>query len=203
MPAIALRAAPRDFIAQEFVELSTVPTKDGDRLAPRHVDLRPFAVNDGVDDLGGSGRAHPRCASTRIDRRQLEPGRRLQGHLGARATAGRRACRSRAVRADRSRRPRAVLLRTRARTRSDLHARRAAPAATAAAGWVRVLSRIAESLFWIGRYLERAEDTARLLDVQINQLLEGTNAAEPSVTATLLSVMGVPVPPATSSTSAR
>jgi len=59
-----------------------------------------------------------------------------------------------------------------------------------------VLSRIAESLFWTGRYLERAEDTARLLDVQINQLLEGTNAAEPAVTSTLLSVMGVPVPPA-------
>lgn len=43
-----IRAAPRDFIAQEFIELSTVPTKVGDRLAPRHVDLRPFAVNDGT-----------------------------------------------------------------------------------------------------------------------------------------------------------
>lgn len=29
-----------------------------------------------------------------------------------------------------------------------------------------MLSRIAESLFWIGRYVERAEDTARILDVQ-------------------------------------
>jgi uncharacterized circularly permuted ATP-grasp superfamily protein len=29
------------------VQLSTVPTKVGDTLAPRHVDLRPFAVNDG------------------------------------------------------------------------------------------------------------------------------------------------------------
>ncbi len=57
-----------------------------------------------------------------------------------------------------------------------------------------MLSRIAESLFWIGRYLERAEDTARLLDVQINQLLEGANSAEPIVTATLLSVMGVAAP---------
>jgi hypothetical protein len=26
-----------------------VPTQIGDRLAPRHVDLRPFAVNDGDD----------------------------------------------------------------------------------------------------------------------------------------------------------
>lgn len=56
-----------------------------------------------------------------------------------------------------------------------------------------MLSRIAESLFWTGRYLERAEDTARLLDVQINQLLEGAVVAESSVARTLLSVMGVPV----------
>ncbi|MDQ1499229.1 MAG: hypothetical protein QOI86_2569, partial [Actinomycetota bacterium] len=28
-----------------------------------------------------------------------------------------------------------------------------------------MLSRIAEALFWIGRYVERADDTARILDV--------------------------------------
>ena len=32
-----------------MVQLSTVPTKVDDRLVPRHVDLRPFAVNDGED----------------------------------------------------------------------------------------------------------------------------------------------------------
>jgi len=42
-----IQRSPRSYIAQEFVELSTVPTKVGDRLVPRHVDLRPFAVNDG------------------------------------------------------------------------------------------------------------------------------------------------------------
>jgi uncharacterized circularly permuted ATP-grasp superfamily protein len=45
----ALVADPRGFIAQEVVALSTVPTHVGDRLAPRHVDLRPFAINDGRD----------------------------------------------------------------------------------------------------------------------------------------------------------
>jgi uncharacterized circularly permuted ATP-grasp superfamily protein len=40
---------PRGWIAQPVVQLSTVPTKIGDILAPRHVDLRPFAVNDGED----------------------------------------------------------------------------------------------------------------------------------------------------------
>jgi hypothetical protein len=29
------------------MQLSTVPTQIDDQLAPRHVDLRPFAVNDG------------------------------------------------------------------------------------------------------------------------------------------------------------
>jgi uncharacterized circularly permuted ATP-grasp superfamily protein len=43
----AVRADPRGWIAQPVVQLSTVPTKIGDQLAPRHVDLRPFAVNDG------------------------------------------------------------------------------------------------------------------------------------------------------------
>jgi uncharacterized circularly permuted ATP-grasp superfamily protein len=43
----AVRARPRGWIAQELVMLSTVPSKDGDQLQPRHVDLRPFATNDG------------------------------------------------------------------------------------------------------------------------------------------------------------
>jgi uncharacterized circularly permuted ATP-grasp superfamily protein len=38
---------PRGWIAQQVVQLSTSPTQVGDRLAPRHIDLRPFAVNDG------------------------------------------------------------------------------------------------------------------------------------------------------------
>lgn len=40
---------PRGWIAQPVVQLSTVPTKIDGVLAPRHVDLRPFAVNDGDD----------------------------------------------------------------------------------------------------------------------------------------------------------
>ena len=42
-----ITASPRDWIAQRGVALSTSPTLVGDRLAPRHIDLRPFAVNDG------------------------------------------------------------------------------------------------------------------------------------------------------------
>lgn len=40
---------PRGWIAQPVLQLSTVPTLSGDKFGPRHVDLRPFAVNDGDD----------------------------------------------------------------------------------------------------------------------------------------------------------
>jgi uncharacterized circularly permuted ATP-grasp superfamily protein len=39
-----LRERPRDFIAQRRVTLSTHPTAIQGRLAPRHVDLRPYAL---------------------------------------------------------------------------------------------------------------------------------------------------------------
>jgi uncharacterized circularly permuted ATP-grasp superfamily protein len=44
-----IRDDPRSWIAQPMMELSTVPTKIDDALAPRYVDLRPFCVNDGDD----------------------------------------------------------------------------------------------------------------------------------------------------------
>ncbi|HMK97864.1 MAG TPA: circularly permuted type 2 ATP-grasp protein, partial [Acidimicrobiales bacterium] len=38
---------PRGWIAQEVIDLSTSPTFTGQGFEPRHIDLRPFAVNDG------------------------------------------------------------------------------------------------------------------------------------------------------------
>src|SRR5438552_7918454 len=43
----AVVADPRGWIAQRPVALSTSPTLIDDRVAPRHIDLRPFAINDG------------------------------------------------------------------------------------------------------------------------------------------------------------
>ena len=54
-----------------------------------------------------------------------------------------------------------------------------------------MLSRIAESLYWLGRYSERAEDTARILDVHYHLLLEDRYVEEPAACAALLEVMGV------------
>ncbi len=52
-----------------------------------------------------------------------------------------------------------------------------------------MLSRIAESLYWMGRYVERADDTARLLDVHVHRML--ADAADERVGATLLAAMGL------------
>ncbi|MFL0711581.1 MAG: alpha-E domain-containing protein [Microcella pacifica] len=58
-----------------------------------------------------------------------------------------------------------------------------------------MLSRIAESLFWIGRYVERADGTARILDVHLQLLLEDPWIDEDTACRSLLSVMGSAVEP--------
>lgn len=53
-----------------------------------------------------------------------------------------------------------------------------------------MLSRIAESLFWIGRYVERSDGTSRILDVHLQLLLEDPWIDEDTACRSLLSVMG-------------
>ncbi len=57
-----------------------------------------------------------------------------------------------------------------------------------------MLSRIAESLYWVGRYAERAEDTARILDVHVHRTLEDPSVEEDAACRGLLAVMGVKAP---------
>src|SRR6187399_92540 len=57
-----------------------------------------------------------------------------------------------------------------------------------------MLSRIAESLFWIGRYIERSDGTARILDVHLQLLLEDPWIEEDFACRSLLSVMGSDAP---------
>lgn len=57
-----------------------------------------------------------------------------------------------------------------------------------------MLSRIAASLFWIGRYLERGDGTARILDVHLQLLLEDPWIEEDPACRALLEVMGVAPP---------
>ena len=57
-----------------------------------------------------------------------------------------------------------------------------------------MLSRIAESLFWIGRYIERSDGTARILDVHLQLLLEDPWIEEDLACRALLGVMGSDAP---------
>jgi hypothetical protein len=52
-----------------------------------------------------------------------------------------------------------------------------------------VLSRIAEALYWMGRYLERADATARLLDVHVHRVI--AQAGEDAGGESLLIAMGL------------
>lgn len=55
-----------------------------------------------------------------------------------------------------------------------------------------MLSRVAEAFFWIGRYLERAEGTARILEVVIQQTTGQVGEPANVAAARLLTVMGLP-----------
>ncbi|WP_182873803.1 alpha-E domain-containing protein [Microbispora sp. H10670] len=52
-----------------------------------------------------------------------------------------------------------------------------------------LLSRIAETLYWIGRYVERADDIARILDVSLRRALAGEDDA-----TAVFAILGHPLP---------
>ena len=120
---------------------------------PRHVDLRPFAVNDGEDGVRAARRPHPGGAARRA----------AWSSTPARAAAPRTPGCSRPRRASDADRelgrrglgdghpPRAR--RRRARSRSSRWANSSSNSSSA--GERSMLARNAESLYWIGRYVER------------------------------------------------
>src|SRR5258708_25025319 len=55
-----------------------------------------------------------------------------------------------------------------------------------------LLSRIAETLFWTGRYIERADDTARMVDVYVHRMLEEPHTDQEADCRALLAVLGMP-----------
>lgn len=57
-----------------------------------------------------------------------------------------------------------------------------------------MLARNAEALYWIGRYVERADDTARILDITVHQLLEDSTVDPDQASRVLLHVLGIESP---------
>ncbi len=76
-----LLADPGNYISQPCVQLSVAPTLVDGGVEPRHVDLRPFAIN-GSEDMGSSRRVDARGAPPGKPDRQFLAGRRIQGYLG-------------------------------------------------------------------------------------------------------------------------
>jgi uncharacterized alpha-E superfamily protein len=58
----------------------------------------------------------------------------------------------------------------------------------------RMLSRVADSLYWMSRYLERADQTARLVDVELQLWLDQSPEAGAGQCKFLLEALRLPVP---------
>jgi uncharacterized alpha-E superfamily protein len=54
-----------------------------------------------------------------------------------------------------------------------------------------LLSRMAETLFWTGRYVERADDTARLVDVYVHRILSDPGGGQNPDCGPLFGLLGV------------
>ena len=55
-----------------------------------------------------------------------------------------------------------------------------------------MLTRVADSLYWMSRYLERAEHTTRLLDVNLNLMLDESSTSAERRWRRVLKALGNP-----------
>lgn len=148
----AIRAEPHRFVAQEEVLPSTAPAYIDGRIEPRPFVLRSFLVTeeDGYAVMPGGLSRVSADPETPMVSNQL-------GGLGKDTW----------VLASEPEREETLLV----------PGDRAAPAALRES---EVSSRLADNLFWIGRYAERAEGLVRLLRVAIIQLSERATFSGPS-----------------------
>ncbi|HIW28633.1 MAG TPA: circularly permuted type 2 ATP-grasp protein [Candidatus Luteococcus avicola] len=196
----AVLARPRDYIAQPVVQLSTVPTVVDGKVAPRHVDLRPFAVNDGERVRvvpGGLTRVALQEGQLIVNSSQgggskdtwvLDDARvRLPEPKPARGKGPRHPS---LVLDDEGERP-VVQVQTQSQSQGgQSQTQRAKGVRSVRRQSPMTLSRIADSLFWTSRYLERAEDTSRILDANVQFMVEDPTVDHEQAARALLGAMG-------------
>ncbi len=152
---------PGDFVGQEVVRLSTTPTLRDDRLEPAPFVLRVYAV---ATETGMKIMAGGFCrTSARPDARAIS----MSEEAG---TADVWVIADKPV-------ERVTLL----TSRDDVRVRRIAGL---------LPSRAADNLFWLGRYLERAEATLRLVRSLCTSLMDSESAAH-TVGETLIGLQGL------------
>ncbi len=148
--AAAIRARPERFVGEEVVQLSTAPTFDGGRIEARHVVMRGFLVGgrDGYEVMPGGLTRAAPRAGQLVVSNQV-------GGISKDTW---------------------VLASEPERQESLLGAgeRRAVPG-RAAGG---LPSRVADDLFWVGRYAERAEALVRLARVVGTMVADGLAGVE-------------------------
>ncbi len=78
-----IRSNARNYVAQPMLTLSTAPTLVGNRVEPRHLDLRPFILS-GKDTYVTTGGLTRVALTQGLHRGQFIAGWRQQGHLDRR-----------------------------------------------------------------------------------------------------------------------
>src|SRR5690606_30152833 len=113
-----------------------------------------------------AGRSDTCRPSQRLDRRQQQPGRRQQRYLGVRSRA----------------RPHRRSSANQSVTIDAVAATAPPPGFPVPRSLIPVppvLSRVADCVFWMSRYLERAENTARFIEVNQNLTLDADTGGGP------------------------
>lgn len=165
-----IRANPRNYVAQPMLTLSTVPTICNEGLESRHVDLRPFILH-GPDEIyilpGGLTRVALKRGSMVVNSSQGGGSKDTwvlrNGFHDPDANS--------------------LIVKTiEPPTPDDGQAHQWLDVAEATPLEMRdsppVLSRVAESVFWMARHLERAENIARFVDVNFHLSLDAGNATK-------------------------
>ena len=178
-----VQANPRGWLAQRPVALSTSPVLVGEKLAPRHIDLRPFAVNDGSDVwvLPG-GLTRVALPEGELVVNSSQGGGSKDTWVVGSARSGTNPAESSPASRDNSKKQ---------RTRG--HGHREAERSGSVNS--ELLSRIAETLYWTGRYVERADDTARLIDVYVHRMLGAAGGGSDTECRALFGILGVEADP--------
>jgi uncharacterized circularly permuted ATP-grasp superfamily protein/uncharacterized alpha-E superfamily protein len=160
-----IEAEPQAWCAQQALEMSTVPVIAGAGLEPRNLVLRSFAVASGGSFrlmAGGLARVAAQAGSLDVSSQAGALAKDVWV-LGSRLVG-------------------AVSV---ALPKLDDEEE---PAGTARAGDQALSSRVAEDMFWLGRYAERAEDATRMLRVTADLVVDHSRRPG-SVGAASLAVM--------------
>ncbi len=166
-----IRARPGAFVGQEQVALSTAPVWAGEAVQPRHVSLRAFLA------LGPSGYVALPGALTRVSSSRNSLVVSMQRGGGSKDTWVLSSGLPSSLSLLRPQGGRVAIVRSRA----DLP------------------SRVADNMFWLGRYTERAEGTARLLRSVIARLTDDALGGRSRELEVLISALesGTELPPGT------